>query len=270
MLAGVVEYPPRTRSACINSAFGRWHPLLRCRWPRAFGTRRLFAMFGRSAAALGFAAIAAFAWACGAPLLLAIASPLVLWLLDPIRWGFNYPILLLGAPHTYGMVACRAAGDLDARRGTRAARRLPPRHGARDPSVARVLGRRRHGPASAPRSRWTRAQLARTRRRRRVRRGRGRDQSGRARGGPDARSAGGSGRGEPPHGRVHARLDLAYRRRGAAVPWSASCWRSVCCSRSSGACARHAPAGGCCCCGSTQCARCSASPSRCCASRLSR
>jgi hypothetical protein len=104
VLAGVVAYPPENPFGLYQQrVWTLWHPLLALPLAAGVSERALaFAMSG-VVGALGFAAIAAFAWACGAPLLLAIASPLVLWLLDPIRWGFNYPILLLGAPHTYGM-----------------------------------------------------------------------------------------------------------------------------------------------------------------------
>ena len=104
VLAGVVEYPPENPFGLYQRrVWTLWHPLLAL--PLAAGVPERALAFATSGAvgALGFSAIAAFAWACGAPLLLAIASPVVLWLLDPIRWGFNYPILLIGAPHTYGM-----------------------------------------------------------------------------------------------------------------------------------------------------------------------
>src|SRR5262249_19256608 len=50
---------------------------------------------------------------------LALAAPFLTWFFNPLvmRWGFNYPILLVGQGHTYGMVglawlalACGALG----------------------------------------------------------------------------------------------------------------------------------------------------------------
>lgn len=104
VLAGLVHYPPDNPFGLYERrVWTIWHqllaPLLAAGVPERISSFALSGLVG----ALSFAALAGFAWACGAPLLLSVASPLFLWMLDPIAWGFRYPILLFGSQHTYGM-----------------------------------------------------------------------------------------------------------------------------------------------------------------------
>jgi hypothetical protein len=104
VLAGLVAYPPdnpfglyERRLWCV------WHQLLAPLLAAGVGERALgFAVSG-AVGALAFAALSALGFAWGAPPVWAVAAALLLWLLNPVGWGFNYPILLLGHPHTYGM-----------------------------------------------------------------------------------------------------------------------------------------------------------------------
>jgi hypothetical protein len=104
VLAGLVHYAPDDPFGLYERrVWTIWHQLLAPLLAAGVPERALCFALSGAIGALGFAALAAFAWACGAPFLPAVAAPLFLWMLDPIRWGFRYPILLLGSPHTYGM-----------------------------------------------------------------------------------------------------------------------------------------------------------------------
>lgn len=104
VLAGLVEYPPGNPFGLYQrNVWTLWHQLLAPLLAVGVSERALSFALSAAVGALSFAALAAFAWSCGAALLPALLAPLLLWMLGPIRWGFNYPILLLGSPHTYGM-----------------------------------------------------------------------------------------------------------------------------------------------------------------------
>lgn len=104
VLAGLVSYPPDNPFGLYQrNVWTLWHQILAPLLAVGVGERALCFAISAVVGALSFAALAVFAWACGASLLVALLAPLFLWMLGPIRWGFNYPILLLGSPHTYGM-----------------------------------------------------------------------------------------------------------------------------------------------------------------------
>lgn len=104
VLAGLVDYPPENPFGIYERRLWTiWHQLLAV--PLALGVPESTLSFAVSGlvGALSFAAVGSIAAALGASRLLALLATLVLWIENPDHWGFNYPILLVGHPHTYGM-----------------------------------------------------------------------------------------------------------------------------------------------------------------------
>jgi hypothetical protein len=105
ILAGLVEYPADNPFGFYERRLWTvWHQLLAPLLAAGVDERTLSLGVSAAVGALAFLALGAFAFACGAPPLLAVAAPLLTWALNPyLGWGFNYPILLIGYAHTYGM-----------------------------------------------------------------------------------------------------------------------------------------------------------------------
>jgi hypothetical protein len=105
VLAGLVEYPSGNPFHLYEvRLWNAWHqllvPLLQAGVPERFLTLLLSGLV----TSIEFVAISVFAIACGAPGALAFAAPCLLCFYNPKLWGLTYPVLILGAGHTYGMV----------------------------------------------------------------------------------------------------------------------------------------------------------------------
>jgi hypothetical protein len=121
LLAGVVAYPQGNAFALYESRV--WtvlHQLLALPLLAGVGERTLTQVVSGAVGALNFAALAAFARALGAPASIATFAAFLVWAMNPVGWGFGYPILIVGHPHTYGTVGLAwvvlACGLLGARR----------------------------------------------------------------------------------------------------------------------------------------------------------
>jgi len=118
--AGLVTYPPDNPFALYETrVWNLWHQLLAPILAAGVPERTLTFAVSGAVGAITFVSMSCFASAMGASAPLAIAAPLLTWFFNPMvmRWGFNYPILLVGYGHTYGMVgiawlalACGALG----------------------------------------------------------------------------------------------------------------------------------------------------------------
>lgn len=103
-LAGVVSYPAGNPVLLYQkSLWTVWHQVLAPLLEAGVGERALTIAVSGLLGALAFAGLAALALGFGAGAALALACPFFVLFLDPAGWGFRYPILLLGAEHTYGM-----------------------------------------------------------------------------------------------------------------------------------------------------------------------
>ena len=104
VLSGIVHYPPGNPFGLYElRLWTLWHQLLAPLLAAGIPERALTIALSGAVGALTFAALAIMALAHGAHPGLAFATPFVLILLEPGLWGFNYPILLVGYGHTYGM-----------------------------------------------------------------------------------------------------------------------------------------------------------------------
>jgi hypothetical protein len=118
--AGLVSYPADNPYALYEMrVWNVWHQLLTPLLVAGVPERTLTFALSGVVGAINFAALCLFALAMGASPPLALAAPLLTWFFNPLvmQWGFNYPILLVGQGHTYGMVglawlalACGALG----------------------------------------------------------------------------------------------------------------------------------------------------------------
>jgi hypothetical protein len=104
VLAGVVVYPDGNPFALYQASLWTiWHQLLAPLLAAGIPERTLSMVLSGAMGALAFAAIALFARGQGAALWLAFAVPFLLVQANTTQWGLNYPIFLVGHPHTYGM-----------------------------------------------------------------------------------------------------------------------------------------------------------------------
>ncbi len=118
ILAGLVSYPSDNAFWLYQThVWTVLHQLFALLLAIGIDERTLTQAVSMGTGALNFAALAAFARALGAPPGWSAAAPFLLWALNPLGWGQGYPILLIGHPHTYGMVglawvvlACSALG----------------------------------------------------------------------------------------------------------------------------------------------------------------
>jgi len=118
--AGIVAYPPDNPFALYETrVWNLWHQLLAPLLVAGVPERTLTFAVSGAVGAITFASMSCFAAAMGASPAWAVAAPLLTWFFNPMimRWGFHYPILLVGYGHTYGMVgiawlalACGAIG----------------------------------------------------------------------------------------------------------------------------------------------------------------
>jgi hypothetical protein len=118
--AGLVSYPADNPYALYETrVWNVWHQLLAPLLAAGVPERTLTFVLSGIVGAVDFAALTLFALAVAANAPLALAAPFLTWFFNPLvmRWGFNYPILLVGQGHTYGMVglawlalACGALG----------------------------------------------------------------------------------------------------------------------------------------------------------------
>jgi len=118
VLTGIVSYP--TDNAFWLYETRLWtvlHQLLALLLRAGVGERTLSQLLSGGAGALNFAALAAFARALGGGRFFAVIAGFLFWALHPVSWGWGYPILLVGHPHTYGtyglawaVLACSAIG----------------------------------------------------------------------------------------------------------------------------------------------------------------
>lgn len=105
--AGLVSYPDGNPYALYQTrVWNLWHQILAPLLAAGVPERTLTFVVSGAVGAITFASMSCFALAMGASAPLALAAPLVTWFFNPMvmRWGFNYPILLVGYGHTYGMV----------------------------------------------------------------------------------------------------------------------------------------------------------------------
>lgn len=148
LLAGLVAYPP-------DNAFGIYetrvwtalHQVLAVPLALGVGERTLSIAVSGGVGALSFASLTSVAFALGAPVGWAAVAPFLLWAMNPVGWGFGYPILLVGYPHTYGMVglawAVLACGVMGAGRWASGAALLgfaPALHVSVGACVALIVG----------------------------------------------------------------------------------------------------------------------------------
>ncbi|RIK93055.1 MAG: hypothetical protein DCC71_24190, partial [Proteobacteria bacterium] len=106
LLAGLVAYPPDNPFGLYETrVWTALHQLLALPLLAGVGERALNEIVSGGVGALAFAALAAVARALGAPPAWAAIAPFLLWAHNPVGWGWGYPILLVGHPHTYGMAA---------------------------------------------------------------------------------------------------------------------------------------------------------------------
>lgn len=148
LLAGLVEYPPGNAFWIYETRV--WtvlHQLLAVPLALGVGERALAIAVSGGVGALSFASLSALAFALGAPVGWAAVTPFLLWAMNPVGWGFGYPILLVGHPHTYGTVglafALLACGVLGAGRWTLGAALLgfaPALHASVGACVAGIAG----------------------------------------------------------------------------------------------------------------------------------
>jgi hypothetical protein len=118
VLAGLVSYPSDNVFWLYQTRV--WtvlHQIFALLLVAGVDERTLTQLASAGVGALNFAALTAFARALGAPRAYSIVAPFLLWALNPLGWGFGYPILMIGHPHTYGTVglawvvlACSAIG----------------------------------------------------------------------------------------------------------------------------------------------------------------
>lgn len=103
VLAGLVAYPPGNAFWLYETRV--WtvlHQILAPLLAVGIQERQLSQLLSGCAGALNFAALAAFGRALGAAPAAAAVAPFLFWALDPVSWGWGYPILVIGHPHTYG------------------------------------------------------------------------------------------------------------------------------------------------------------------------
>ncbi|RIL04500.1 MAG: hypothetical protein DCC71_13835 [Proteobacteria bacterium] len=103
--AGIVAYPDDNPYGLYQRRL--WtvlHQLLAALLALGVPERALSFALSGAAGALAFAAAGAVAAALGASAPQAAFAATLLWMLNPAAWGFGYPILIAGHPHTYGML----------------------------------------------------------------------------------------------------------------------------------------------------------------------
>lgn len=104
VLAGLVRYPDGNPFYLYETrVWNVWHQLLAPLLRAGVTELALSVAISGALGALVFQALALFALALGAQVALACAIPFLVVFLNPLGWGFSYPILLVGHPHTYGM-----------------------------------------------------------------------------------------------------------------------------------------------------------------------
>lgn len=104
VLAGLVVYPDGNPFHLYEvRLWTLWHQLLALPLAAGISERVLSVAVSGAVGALSFCALALCALAFGARPLVALATPFAATLLGMDRWGFHYPILLVGQQHTYGM-----------------------------------------------------------------------------------------------------------------------------------------------------------------------
>jgi hypothetical protein len=105
LLAGLVEYPSDTPFRLYETRlWTAWHQLLAPLLLAGVPERALTIALSGAVTGIAFVAISAFGLACGAPPALAFAAPCLVCFYNLKLWNLRYPILVLGAGDTYGMV----------------------------------------------------------------------------------------------------------------------------------------------------------------------
>ncbi len=106
VLAGLVHYPPDNPVYLYSTlTWTALHQIVAGLLALGISEVDLTVIISGVIGALSFVALALATYACGAPMLVSATAPLLIYLSGVARLTPGYPVLLLGWPYTYGLIA---------------------------------------------------------------------------------------------------------------------------------------------------------------------